>query len=106
MDTGVTLLTLADPARPVGVGEYVTGRPVIGVEVVGDTLVILDNAGRVEWLNVADPSRPTRLALDHALNQPSALAAGGGLVAAADLTGGLFLWRPSRSAIFLPLVSR
>jgi hypothetical protein len=55
---------------------------------------------------VADPTRPTRLALDHALNLPSALAAGGGLVASADLTGGLFLWRPVRGQLFLPLVQR
>ena len=99
---GVDLLT-GDGQR---LGGLATAAPVVDLAWLDDTLLVLDAAGRLDWLNVADPAQPARLASAQALDAPSALAVGDGYAAVTDLTAGLLLYRPLRGLLWLPFLSR
>lgn len=105
--TGVDLLRGPTGGLLTRVGRYETASPPMDVALVGDSLFVLDTTGRVVWLSVRDAAHPAYMAQAATRGgDPLALAAGGGTVAAIDLTGGLFAWREAVATLFLPLVRR
>lgn len=106
-NVGVDLLRVTPQGAVTRAGRYEPGPPPVDVALAGDSLFVLDAAGRVLWLDVRDAAHPAYLAQAATRGGgPVALAAGGGTVAALDLTGGLFGWRDVRATLFLPLVRR
>lgn len=103
---GIDLLRLWDMDTVTRVGGYATSAAVIDVVLDGHNLYALDAAGRVMWLDVTDPVSPRLLDAASVGGAPTSLAAGGGLLGAADLNGGLFLWRTVHSALYLPWLIR
>ena len=91
---------------PTLVGTYATVGVATGVSLVGNDLFVADSAGTLDWVNVADPTAPTRVTQQPLANYPTAARASGSIVVGTDRTGGLYVWRALWARIALPMLVR
>ncbi|MFN8472569.1 MAG: hypothetical protein U0822_10295 [Anaerolineae bacterium] len=104
-DRQVDLLSVAG-AAPTLVGTYPTVGVPTGVSLAGSNLFVTDSAGTLDWVNVADPTTPTRVAQQTLAGYPTATASSGSLVVGTDRTGGLYVWRALWARIAVPMLVR
>ncbi len=104
-DRQVDLLSVAG-GTPTLMGTYATVGAATGVSLAGSNLFVTDSAGTLDWVNVADPTTPMRVAQQTQASTPTAVSSSGSLVVSTDRTGGLYVWRALWARIALPMLVR